>query len=187
MGGQSTHIPLKVNTSGVIPVIFAQSLMQTPVIIASLIGKGQGTGIGSKILKGLSQSNWCNPDQPIYSIGLVLYIVLIIAFAFFYTQITFNPLEIANNMKRSGGFIPGIRPGKPTSDYLNTILNYIVLIGAIGLTIVAVIPIFFSGVFNADVSFGGTSIIIIVGVIIETLKQIESQMRVRYYKGFLND
>lgn len=187
MGGQSTHIPLKVNTSGVIPVIFAQSLMQTPVIIASLIGKGQGTGIGSKILRGLSQSNWCNPDQPIYSIGLVLYIVLIIAFAFFYTQITFNPLEIANNMKRSGGFIPGIRPGKPTSDYLNTILNYIVLIGAIGLTIVAVIPIFFSGVFNADVSFGGTSIIIIVGVIIETLKQIESQMRVRYYKGFLND
>ena len=112
---------------------------------------------------------------------------MIIAFAYFYTQITFNPLEIANNMKRAGGFIPGIRPGKPTSDYLNQILNYIVFIGAIGLSIVAVIPIFFNGVFKADVSFGGTSIIIIVGVIIETLKQIESQMRVRYYKGFLND
>ena len=187
MGGQQTHIPLKVNTSGVIPVIFAQSLMQTPVIIAGLLGKGNGTGIGSKILKGLSQQNWCNLNEPVYSIGLVVYILLLIAFAYFYTQITFNPLEIANNMKRAGGFIPGIRPGKPTSDYLNQILNYIVFIGAIGLSIVAVIPIFFNGVFKADVSFGGTSIIIIVGVIIETLKQIESQMRVRYYKGFLND
>ena len=187
VGGQSTHIPLKVNTGGVIPVIFAQSLMQFPVVIASLLGKGNGTGIGSKILKGLSQSNWCNPQEPIYSIGLAVYLVLIIAFAYFYTSITFNPLEIANNMKRQGGFIPGIRPGKPTSDYLNRILNYIVFIGAVGLAFVAFIPIFFNGVFNADVSFGGTSIIIIVGVIIETLKQIESQMRVRYYKGFLND
>ena len=187
MGGQQTCIPLKVNTSGVIPVIFAQSLMQTPVIIASFLGKGNGNGIGSKILKGLSQSNWCDPKEPVYSIGLIVYIVLIIAFAYFYTNITFNPLEIANNMKRSGGFIPGIRPGKPTSDYLNQILNYIVFIGAIGLAFIAFVPIFFNGVFNADVSFGGTSIIIIVGVVIETLKQIESQMRVRYYKGFLDD
>jgi preprotein translocase subunit SecY len=187
VGGQSTHIPLKVNTGGVIPVIFAQSLLQTPVIIASLLGKGNGTSIGSKILKGMSQSNWCNPEDPVYTIGMVVYVLLIIAFAYFYTQITFNPLEIANNMKRSGGFIPGIRPGKPTSDYLNQILNYIVFIGAIGLSFVAIIPIFFNGVFNADVSFGGTSIIIVVGVVIETIKQIESQMRVRYYKGFLND
>lgn len=187
VGGQSTYIPLKVNTSGVIPVIFAQSLMQTPVIIATLLRKTGGTGIGGKILKMLSQSNWCDPKQPVYTIGMVVYIALIIAFAYFYTAITFNPLEIANNMKKSGGFIPGIRPGKPTSDYLNTILNYIVFIGAIGLTVVAIIPIFFSGVFGADVSFGGTSIIIVVGVIIETLKQIESQMRVRYYKGFLSD
>ena len=187
VGGQSTHIPLKVNTSGVIPVIFAQSLLQTPVIIANLLGKGSGTGIGSKILRGMSQSNWCNPSEPVYSIGLVVYIVLIIAFAYFYTSITFNPLEIANNMKKAGGFIPGIRPGKPTSDYLNTILNYIVFIGAVALAFIAFVPIFFNGVFGANVSFGGTSIIIIVGVIIETLKQIESQMRVRYYKGFLND
>ena len=187
VGGQSRHIPLKVNTGGVIPVIFAQSLLQTPVIIAAILGKGNGTGIGSKILKGMSQSNWCNPEEPIYSIGLVVYILLIIAFAYFYTQITFNPLEIANNMKKAGGFIPGIRPGKPTSDYLNQILNYIVFIGAVGLSIVAFIPIFFNGVFKADVSFGGTSIIIIVGVVIETIKQVESQMRVRYYKGFLND
>ena len=187
VGGQSTHIPLKVNTSGVIPVIFAQSLLQTPVIIANLLGKGSGTGIGSKILRGMSQSNWCNPSEPVYSIGLVVYIVLIIAFAYFYTSITFNTLEIANNMKKAGGFIPGIRPGKPTSDYLNTILNYIVFIGAVALAFIAFVPIFFNGVFGANVSFGGTSIIIIVGVIIETLKQIESQMRVRYYKGFLND
>ena len=187
VGGQSSHIPLKVNTGGVIPVIFAQSLMQTPVIIASILKKGEGTGIGSQILKGLSQSNWCNPSQPVYSIGLVVYIALIIAFAYFYTSITFNPLEIANNMKKQGGFIPGIRPGKPTSDYLSKMLTYIVFIGAVGLSIVAFMPIFFSGVFNANVSFGGTSIIIIVGVVIETIKQIESQMLVRYYKGFLND
>lgn len=187
VGGQSTHIPLKVNTSGVIPVIFAQSLLQTPIIIAGLLGKGNGTGIGSKILKVMNQQYWCNPSEPIYSIGLIVYIVLLIVFAYFYTSITFNPLEIANNMKKAGGFIPGIRPGKPTSDYLNKILNYIVFIGAVGLMIVAVAPIFFNGVFGANVSFAGTSIIIIVGVIIETLKQIESQMLVRYYKGFLND
>lgn len=187
VGGQSTNMPLKVNTSGVVPVIFAQSLLQTPVIIAGLLGKGNGTGIGSKILKGMSQSNWCNPDELIYSIGLVVYIVLIIAFAYFYTSITFNPLQVANNLKKAGGFIPGIRPGKPTSDYLNRILNYVVFIGAVALALIAFVPIFFNGVFGADVSFGGTSIIIIVGVVIETLKQIESQMRVRYYKGFLND
>lgn len=187
VGGQLSHIPLKVNTGGVIPVIFAQSLMQTPVIVASLLGKGNGTGVGSKILKGLSQSNWCNPSEPIYSIGLVVYIALIIAFAYFYTSITFNPLEIANNMKKQGGIIPGIRPGKPTSDYLNQMLTYIVFIGAVGLAIVAFMPIFFSGVFKANVSFGGTSIIIIVGVVIETIKQMESQMLVRYYKGFLNE
>lgn len=187
VGGQSTHIPLKVNTAGVIPVIFAQSLLQTPVIIAGLLGKSNGTGIGSEILKGMNQSYWCDPDQPIYSIGLIVYIVLLVLFAYFYTSITFNPNEIANNMKKAGGFIPGIRPGKPTSDYLNKILNYIVFIGAIGLMIIAVAPIFFNGVFSANVSFAGTSIIIVVGVIIETLKQIESQMLVRYYKGFLND
>ena len=187
VGGQQTHIPLKVNTSGVIPVIFAQSLLQTPIIVASLVGKGEGTGIGSKILKGLNQQYWCNPSEPIYTLGLILYVALVIGFAYFYTQISFNPLEVANNMKKAGGFIPGIRPGKTTSDYLSRILNYIVLIGAIALTIVAVIPIFFNGVFSASVSFAGTSIIIVVGVVIETLKQIESQMRVRYYKGFLND
>ena len=112
---------------------------------------------------------------------------MIIAFAYFYTSITFNPLMIADNMKKQGGFIPGIRPGKPTSDYLNKILNYIVFIGAIGLIIVSVIPYFFNGVFGASVSFGGTSLIIIVSVVLETMKQVESQMLVRNYKGFLED
>ena len=187
VGGQSTNIPLKVNTAGVIPVIFASSIMQFPIVIASFLGKGNGTGIGSEILRGLNSGNWCNPSHLQYSWGLIVYIALTVFFAYFYTSITFNPLEIANNMKKSGGFIPGIRPGKPTSDYLNQILNFIVFIGAVGLSIIAFVPIFFNGVFNADVSFGGTSIIIIVGVIIETLKQIESQMKVRYYKGFLTD
>ena len=186
MGGQSTNIPLKVNTAGVIPVIFASSIMSFPSIIAQFAGKGNGTGIGSEILRGLSSNNWCNPSQIQYSWGLIVYVVLCVFFAYFYTSITFNPLEVADNIKKQGGFIPGIRPGKPTSDYLTKILNYIIFIGAVGLVIVAVIPFFFNGVFGADVSFGGTSIIIIVGVILETVKQMESQLLVRNYKGFLN-
>jgi len=187
VGGQSTHIPLKINTAGVVPIIFASSIMSFPGIIASFTGKTGGTGWGSKILAALSSSNWFNLSHPAYSVGLLVYIVLVIFFAYFYTSITFNPLEVADNMKKQGGFIPGIRPGKPTVDYLNKILNYIVFIGAAGLTIVAVIPFFFNGVFGASVSFGGTSLIIVVSVILETMKQIESMMVVRNYKGFLND
>lgn len=186
-GGQSSHIPLKVNTAGVIPIIFASSLMQTPIVIATFLGRGDGTGIGSQILRALNSNNWCDPDNLIYSIGLIFYIILTIFFAYFYTSITFNPLEIANNMKKSGGFVPGIRPGKPTVEYFQKILNYIIFIGACGLIIVQVIPFFFNGVFGANVSFGGTSLIIIVGVVLETIKQIESQMLVRNYTGFLNN
>ncbi len=186
MGGQSSSIPLKVNTAGVIPIIFASSIMSFPTIIATFMGKTGGTGIGGEILNTLSSSNWCDPSRPVYSLGLLIYVVLVVFFAYFYTSITFNPLEIADNIKKQGGFIPGIRPGKPTSDYLTKILNYIIFIGATGLIIVAVIPFFFNGVFGADVSFGGTSLIIIVGVILDTIKQIESQMLVRNYKGFLN-
>ena len=186
VGGQSSSIPLKVNTAGVIPIIFASSILQFPIIIASLAGY-QGTGVWAEILKGLNSGNWCNQSSPIYSIGLLVYVVMVVFFAYFYTSITFNPLEIANNMKKQGGFIPGIRPGKPTSDYLTKILNYIIFIGAMGLVIVAIIPYFFNGVFNASISFGGTSLIIIVSVILETIKQIESKMLVRNYKGFLND
>ncbi len=186
VGGNSSIIPMRVNTAGVIPVIFAQSLLQTPVMIVQLLNK-QPSGVWGKILSGMSQSNWFNPSNWIYSIGALVYVLLIIGFAYFYTEITFNPLEIAENLKRSGGFIPGIRPGKPTSDYLTAILKHVIFIGAIGLSIVALLPIVFNGLVGASVSFGGTSIIIIVGVIVETLKQVESQMMVRNYKGFLND
>jgi len=184
VGGQTSNIPLRVNTSGVIPVIFAQSLLQFPIIISTFVGY-KGTGVWSEILKYLNSTYWCNPSQFKYTFGLVVYIVLIIFFAYFYTSVTFNPLMVADNMKKQGGFIPGIRPGKPTSDYLNKVLNYIVFIGAIGLTIIAIVPYIFSGVFGASISFGGTSLIIIVSVVLETVKQVESQMIVRNYKGFL--
>ena len=187
VGGQSSSIPLKVNTAGVIPVIFASSLMSMPSIVAAFMGRGNGNGIGSKILKGLSQQNWFSLSNPVYTLGFVLYAVMIVFFAYFYTSITFNPIEVADNMKKQGGFIPGIRPGKPTQEYLEKILNYIIFIGAIGLLIVCTIPIVFNGAFGASVSFGGTSIIIIVGVVLETLKQIESQMLVRNYRGFLSE
>jgi len=186
VGGQTSNIPLKVNTSGVIPVIFASSLMQTPIIICSLLGY-QGTGVWGEILKGLNSGNWCKPSQPIYSLGLIVYILLVIFFAYFYTSVTFNPMMVADNMKKSGGFIPGIRPGKPTSDYLTKVLNYVIFIGAVGLLIIAVLPFVFNGLFNASVSFAGTSLIIIVSVLLETMKQVESMMLVRNYKGFLND
>lgn len=195
VGGQSSHIPLKVNTAGVIPVIFASSLMSFPAVISSFFGVYPDRAyFWPKVLKVMDQGSWLNINfknfdfgEFKYSVGLLIYIGLIIFFAYFYTSITFNPIEISNNMKKQGGFIPGIRPGKPTTEHLSKVLNHIIFIGAIGLIVVSVIPMFFSGAFGARVSFGGTSIIIIVGVIIETIKQVESQMLVRHYKGFLND
>ena len=190
VGGQSSHIPLKVNTAGVIPVIFASSLMSFPAVIAGFAGFNYTapTNIGGHIIKMLTQSQWCNPAQPIYTIGLLIYLALLVFFAYFYTSITFNPIEVADNMKKQGGFIPGIRPGRPTSEYLENILNYLIFIGAAGLSVVAVIPIILTGLFGVGSSlcFFGNSLIIIVGVIMETLKQLESMMLVRYYKGFLN-
>ena len=187
VGGQTSNIPLKINTAGVMPVIFASSIMSFPVVISQFFTIDPNS-IGSKILMVLNSGSWCRPEYPIYSIGLVIYIALLIMFAYFYTSITFNPLEVANNMKKQGGFIPGIRPGKPTSDYLNKILNYIVFIGACGLIVIAIVPILASGLLNVSrISFSGTSLIIIVGVVLETIKAVEFQMLVRYYKGFLND
>lgn len=186
IGGQGSVLPVKVNTASVIPIIFSSSLLQFPLVIEQLVG-ADPDGIPGFIFDCLNQSNWCDPEHPARSIGLVVYLLLTILFAYFYTSITFNPLEIANNMKKQGGFIPGIRPGKPTVDYLNAILNYIIFVGAIGLCIIAVIPIFFNGYFGANVSFGGTSLIIIAGVVLETIKQIESQMLVRHYTGFLSE
>jgi len=187
VGGQSSHIPLKINTAGVIPVIFASSILSFPVVIAQFFNPDYST-IPGKILMMLNSSYWFRPEMPWYSIGLVIYIVLIVLFAYFYTSITFNPLEVANNMKKSGGFIPGIRPGTPTSQFLDGILNYIIFIGAVGLIVISVIPIMISGLFGVSrLSFLGTSLIIIVSVILETIKAIESQVVVRNYKGFLND
>lgn len=186
VGGQSSSIPLKVNTAGVIPVIFASSIMSFPVVISQFFNIKSTWG--QWIITMLSSNSWFKPDQPSYSVGLIIYLVLIVVFAYFYTSITFNPLEVANNIKKQGGFIPGIRPGKPTSDYLDNILNYIVFIGAGGLIVVSLVPIIVSGLFTiTHLSFAGTSLIIIVGVILETIKAIESQMLVRNYKGFLND
>lgn len=186
VGGQQSKIPLKVNTAGVIPIIFASSIMQFPIMLQNVL-KYENNGFIGKALTSLNSSTWFDASHPKRSIGLLIYIVLVVLYAYFYTSITFNPLEISNNMKKQGGFIPGIRPGKPTVDYLNKILKYIIFIGAAGLTIVAVVPFFFNGVFGASVSFGGTSIIIVVGVILETIKQIQSQLLVQNYSGFLSE
>ena len=181
VGGQSTYIPVKVNTASVMPVIFASSLMSIPVMISSFFDV-DASSVWGKIVMFLNSSMWFRPSVPIYTLGAVLYVVLVIAFAYFYTSITFNPLEIADNMKKSGGFIPGIRPGKPTSDYLNNMLNHVIIIGAVGLVIVALIPMVVSGVFNITrLSLLGTSLLIIVGVILETLKAIEAKMVAREY------
>lgn len=186
LGGLGSTLPVKVNTANVMPIIFSSSLLQFSLVIKQLIG-ADSKGAAGFIFNALNQSNWCNPDHWNWSIGLIVYLVLNVIFAYFYTSITFNPLEISNNMKKQGGYIPGIRPGKATVDYLNSILTYIIFIGAVGLCIVAVIPIFFNGYFGANVSFGGTSIIIIAGVVLETMKQIESQTLVRQYTGFLTE
>ena len=176
-GSYGSNIPLKVNTAGVIPVIFASSIMMFPNIIATFMGKNG--------FSFLSESNWFDPTRPLDSLGVLIYIFLVVFFAYFYTSITFNPMEIADNLKKQGGVIPGIRPGKPTENYLKEILSAIIFIGAVGLIIVALIPLVLNGLFHANVSFGGTSLIIIVSVVLETLTQIESMMAVRKYKGFL--
>ena len=179
-GGRSSHIPLKVNTAGVIPIIFAASLYQFPVIIANFVGTS-----GAEWTKYFTSSYWFNTSNMKYTLGAILYIALIIFFAYFYTQITFNPSQVADNIRKQGGFVPGIRPGRATEEYFTRVLKYLIFIGAVGLIIVAIIPMIVSGVFNASLSFAGTSIIIVVGVIIETTKQIESMMLVRNYSGFL--
>jgi len=192
IGGQSTYIPLKVNTAGVIPVIFTTSLLQLPIVISKFFGINADVGgtAWQKVLYFISTSSWfrfSDKQAALYSLGVLVYLVLLVFFAYFYTSITFNPIEVSNNMKKQGGFVPGIRPGKPTTEYLTGVLNNIILIGATGLAIVALVPMVFEGRSGINISFGGTSIIIIVGVILETMKQVESQMLVRHYKGFLSE
>ncbi len=174
-GGQSQAIPIKVNLAGVLPIIFAMSIMNFPEIVTNLFG-GTQNDLWNQVLLYL---RWTHP------VGTIIYVILIFAFSFFYSTIAFNPMEIASNMKKGGGFIPGIRPGKPTSDYLVDVATRITLLGAIFLAILAVIPLVFDYAFNVGVAFSGTSLLIIVGVALETLKQMESQMLMRHYKGFL--
>jgi preprotein translocase subunit SecY len=175
-GGQSTHIPLKVNMAGVIPVIFASSLLQFPATISSFFPGAKATWWTS-VLNFLNfNASWG---------GALLYFVLIVAFAYFYTAIIFNPYDVANNMKKNGGFVPGIRPGKPTVEHFTNVLNKLVLIGAVMLGLIAVAPIGLSAVSKVTIAFGGTSLIIVGGVVLETVKQVQSQLVMRHYKGFL--
>ncbi len=178
-GGQSTHIPLKVIMAGVMPIIFAVSIMSFPKTISMFI-HGQNSpadGVWGAILR------WFTETHPFY---IICYFLLILFFTYFYTAIQFNPIEIANNMKKNGGFIPGIRPGKPTSDYISKVLSKVTLLGAFFLAIIAIFPILLAFVPSlSGISIGGTSLLIVVGVALETVKQIESQMLTRHYKGFL--
>ncbi len=177
-GGQNTHIPIKVAAVGVIPIIFAMSIMSFPGTIASFFGVQAGTpGFWGGFLKVFSPTSW------LYA---VLYFLLIIFFTYFYSAIQFNPIEMANNMKNNGGFVPGIRPGRPTSEYISRVLNKITLAGAFFLGFIAVVPIFMNmGLNIQNFSIGGTSLLIVVGVALETVTQLESQMLMRHYKGFL--
>ncbi len=176
-GGQATHIPLKVNQAGVIPVIFAMALLTFPLTITYFFPNTDFTAFVTKYL-----SPGGMPGAWIYG---ALNVVLIIAFTYFYTAITFNPIEIASNMRANGGFIPGIRPGRATVDYLHRVMTRLSLVGAIFLAIVATLPLLLSQVSGIDVRFGGTSLLIAIGVALDTMRQLEDQMVMRNYRGFL--
>jgi len=177
-GGQSTYLPMKVNMSGVMPVIFAQSIAALPATIGSFLKTPAAGSFGEKFL------NFIDSDGIPY---MIIYFILIIAFGYFYATIQFNPIEVSNNLKKNGGFIPGFRPGKPTTEFISKVLNRVTLFGSIYLGIVAALPIAFSGITkSAGVSLGGTSIIIAVGVAIEIVQGLENQMLMRHYKGFLD-
>jgi len=176
-GGQNTHIPIKVAMAGVIPIIFAMSIMTFPSTIMGFMGYTPSAAtFWGKFWRLFTNTSW---------LYMILYFLLIIFFTYFYTAIQFNPIEIANNMKRNGGFVPGIRPGKPTSDYINKILTRITLAGAIFIGIIAILPMLLGIILQTNIAIGGTSLLIVVGVALETVKQIESQMLMRHYKGFL--
>lgn len=174
-GGQSSHIPIKVNMSGVLPVIFASSILGIPGMIAGFMTIDPD-GIAGKILGQLNYNSW------IYAI---LYFFLIMAFNYFYIAIQYNPMEIANNLRKNNGTIPGIRPGKPTADFISRVVSKVTVVGGIFLAIIAIGPILLSRLLQMDISLGGTSIIIVVGVALDTVRQLESQMMMRHYKGFL--
>lgn len=176
-GGQSTHIPMKVNQAGVIPVIFSLSLLQFPLTITYFLPKG---GFADFVHTWLSPAG--NPGVWVYG---VFNVILIMFFTYFYTTVTFNPMEVANNMKANGGFIPGIRPGRSTVEYLNKVMTRITFVGAVFLAFIATLPTLISHSTALDMRFGGTSLLIVVGVALDTMKQLESQMVMRNYQGFL--
>lgn len=177
---QNSFLPIKVNLTSVLPVIFASSIFSIPQMIAAMLGKS-----GGFFLSCLNQNAWFDPNAPWHTLGLVLYLALIFFFAFFYANITFNPIEVADTLKKQGGSIPGIRQGKPTEEYLRKTVDRIVVIGAAGLVVVVLVPTFFGSLAHANLSFGGTSVIIVVGVVLETLDQIESETRPHTYQRFL--
>lgn len=183
-GDGASNIPMKVNTAGVMPVIFATSLMTFPALILGLLGKTPN-GIWATVTKALNSNSWFNPGDWLPTVGYILYVLLLIFFAYYYTTITFNSAEIANNLKKAGATIPGERPGKDTELYLQKILKHVIMIGVIGLLIVCTIPLVISGVTGANVSFGGTSLIIIVSVILETVKQGKSMLSMKNANTFL--
>lgn len=183
-GDGASNIPMKVNTAGVMPVIFATSLMTFPALTLGLLGKTPN-GIWATVTKALNSNNWFNPGDWLPTVGYILYVLLLIFFAYYYTTITFNSAEIANNLKKAGATIPGERPGKDTELYLQKILKHVIMIGVIGLLIVCTIPLVISGVTGANVSFGGTSLIIIVSVILETVKQGKSMLSMKNANTFL--
>lgn len=180
----TSSIPLRTNVSGVVPVIFATSIMAIPGIVMSFAGIS-ATGVMRVITSILSPSAWFNPSDWFPTVGLALYAVLLFFFAYFYAQINYNPVMIADNLRKQGGMIPGLRPGQPTVNYLDNVLKGQVFIGAAGLLIITAVSYFFSGFFGANVSFGGTSLLIMVSVLIETAQQAGSMMAERNYKGFL--
>ena len=183
-GDGASNIPMKVNTAGVMPVIFATSLMTFPALILGLLGKTPN-GIWATVTKALNSNNWFDPSDWLPTVGYILYVLLLIFFAYYYTTITFNSAEIANNLKKAGATIPGKRPGKDTELYLQKILKHVIMIGVIGLLIVCTIPLVISGVTGANVSFGGTSLIIIVSVILEAVKQGKSMLSMKNANTFL--
>lgn len=183
-GDGASNIPMKVNTAGVMPVIFATSLMTFPALILGLLGKTPN-GIWATVTKALNSNNWFDPSDWLPTVGYILYVLLLIFFAYYYTTITFNSAEIANNLKKTGATIPGKRPGKDTDLYLQKILKHVIIIGVIGLLIVCTIPLVISGVTGANVSFGGTSLIIIVSVILEAVKQGKSMLSMKNANTFL--
>ena len=173
-GGQNTTLPIKVNMTGVLPIIFAQSICSLPATIATFCGMSQENGWYKYVFNNTS------------AVYCVFYFLLIIGFSYFYATIQYNPVEIANNLKKNGGFIPGFRPGKPTSDFIRKVINKITLFGALYLAVVAIAPVIAGAILGSNtISIGGTSVIIVVGVALETVAAMEAQMLMRHYKGFL--